>query len=410
MRRSEVALVVGLVVAVIVAAIAGSRVAPEERLRDPRRSTRLSGPRGASALRDALERLGVSVEQRRTALFGIGTDAAAVDSTTWLALLDVSLVPSPVEWEEIVAYVRRGGRVFLAGRNRVENCFGYEVEWLERREIRSEGVPVVRPPGIEMLPRAEYALRRVDRNTAERRCTAPPARTTMALLRTTTGRFVALRLDYDGGGRVILLADGAFVSNRALRETDAGVAVLGWLLESDPARIIADEYHQGFGRSGSLFAAAWAWLLSAPAGWLILQLVAAGILGLVVVAVRFGPPRSVIERRRRSPLEHVDALAVGLERAQAHRTVVALLVAGLRRRLSRVGRLRRERRGGDLDRWLRGLALAARTPEARRTVQRLAYLLHEPGGDEHVRDTALAVEDVWNSLGRTNGSRRSSRR
>src|SRR2546430_12202492 len=33
------------------------------------------------------------------------------------------------------------------------------------------------------------------------------------------------------------------------------------------------------------------------------------LVALAVAAVRFGPARSAIERRRRSPLEHVEALA-----------------------------------------------------------------------------------------------------
>ena len=67
------------------------------------------------------------------------------------------------------------------------------------------------------------------------------------LLRTPGGRPVALRLVYGGGGRVTLLADAVYVSNRALRETDAALAVLPWILGDHPSRVVFDEYHQGFG-------------------------------------------------------------------------------------------------------------------------------------------------------------------
>src|SRR2546426_3232421 len=51
-----------------------------------------------------------------------------------------------------------------------------------------------------------------------------------------------------------------------------------------------------------------------------------------VAAVRFGPARPVLERRRRSPLEHLEALAAGLEGAVGVDTSIGLTVAGLRRR------------------------------------------------------------------------------
>src|SRR5438034_6802331 len=58
-------------------------------------------------------------------------------------------------------------------------------------------------------------------------------------------------------------------------------------------------------------------------GWAILQLLGVALVALAVAAVRFGPARSVIERRRRSPLEHEEALAAGLEGAGGVDTAVA---------------------------------------------------------------------------------------
>ena len=65
------------------------------------------------------------------------------------------------------------------------------------------------------------------------------------------GRPVALRLWLSGGRAVTLVADDRVFSNRAVRATDAGPFALR-LVAGRYRRILIDEYHQGFGPSGSL--------------------------------------------------------------------------------------------------------------------------------------------------------------
>ena len=158
-----------------------------------------------------------------------------------------------------------------------------------------------------------------------------------------------------------------------------------------------DEYHQGFGRAApSLAAHTWEWMVHSPAGWAILQLVAVGLIWLAVTAVRFGPAREGVERRRRSPLEHLEALAAGLESAADSDTAVRRIVAGLRRRLSRAGHVG----SGDLETWLETLELATTSTRGRGAVRRLRHLITQRGGasPERVLDAAQAVEDVWEEL------------
>lgn len=401
MRRTERFLIAGLVAAVILAAIAGSLTAPDEKLEDPRRSVLLAGPAGASALRETLERFDVATEERRTALFDLEPELASDD--TWLMLLDLTHFPSQLELMQVVGHVARGGRVLVAGQSGVEHCFGYSVIPAGADDYRWEGVAVTPPARVETLPDARWVLDRRGRDTTEQddlqpfgslpSCDAPSAVDTVPLLRTTTGRFVAVRLEYTGGGEVILLAEADLVANEALRDTDAGVVVLEWLLADPPGRVVFDEYHQGFGEGGSLFVAAGKWLLGAPAGWTLLQVAGAALVMLWVLSLRFGPAGHIVERKRRSVVEHVQALAMGLERAGAHDTAVRLVLAGLGRRFGRAGRPRAR----DLDRWLTALELAARTPEARDKVRRLANLIRQPGGDQRVLAAATAVEDVWSA-------------
>jgi hypothetical protein len=166
--------------------------------------------------------------------------------------------------------------------------------------------------------------------------------------------------------------------------------------------VIVDEYHQGFGRDEeSEVSIVWDWLLSSPVGWALLQILAIALVWLAVQAVRFGPALAVIARRRRSPLEHVEALSAGLETAGAANTAVERVVAGLQRRLSRAGSMPTNTK--QMESWLRALELGMRGAQGRAAVTRLRHLITERTGgtaseNARVLATAQAVEDVWEEL------------
>ena len=111
------------------------------------------------------------------------------------------------------------------------------------------------------------------------------------------------------------------------------------------------------------------WSTRSPWGWVVWQLAAVGVIALLASGVRFGPVRRAIERRRRSPLEHVRALATALAAARGHDVAVRLMVQGLRRRLSRGGRPARAR-PGRLAREPRALGADARGREALQSLTR----------------------------------------
>src|SRR3989449_9954164 len=101
--------------------------------------------------------------------------------------------------------------------------------------------------------------------------------------------------------------------------------------------VVWDEYHRGFGRGRSMVGVVMGWLVGTPGGWVILQLVGVLVVGLAVAAVRFGPARRGVTTRRRSPLEHLEALAAGLESAAGVHAPPALIGPGLRRPPRRAG-------------------------------------------------------------------------
>ena len=213
------------------------------------------------------------------------------------------------------------------------------------------------------------------------------------LLATPGGQPIALRLTAASGAAVTLVADGALFSNRAVRQSAAGEFALG-LFVGRYRQAIFDEYHHGFGPSGSLLGAIASWSVRSPWGWAGWQLAIVALLTIAAGAVRFGPARRVIERRRRSPLEHVRALANALAAARGHDVAIAMQAQGLRRRLARSGSVSR----GPLGPWLDGLAANLRTPRARDAAATLRSLTSSPQPAPAVLQAAEAVEDVWDEL------------
>jgi len=400
LRRGERAVVLGAIVAIVLAAVAGVITAPTRDLDDPRLSTYLAGPHGAKGLAQTLRHLGITVEQRRRSYFDVASDGGRPRRAVLLAFLDIDR-PTARELAAVRDYVTRGGRVFVAGVTGIETCFGYYSGRLRRGGAADSSVIRTSVPGrlprarrvLLPLPAESLANLRADGPGGDR-CPPRFAGRVDTLLGTRDGRPVAFRLAFPSGGEATLLADAEFLSNRSLKESDAGLAVLPWFADGRTRRVVVDEYHQGFGTGGSLPAASAAWLVSHPPGWAILQLLGVALVALAVVAVRFGPARSAIVRRRRSPLEHLEALAAGLEGAGGVDTAVALTVSGLRRRLGRAGVPSLEGQRS----WLAALELGLPTPAGRNAVRELQRTISQPGGPERALAAAQAVEDVWEEL------------
>jgi hypothetical protein len=280
-------------------------------------------------------------------------------------------------------------------------CYGYRLDWrfLDSLDVRPSGEFAggawPRVAGVLAANRDSVVTDSSRISDAEvRSCAVPMVARVDTLLVATTGRVVALRLVRgDGGGDVILLADATLARNRALRETAAGPFVLG-LFAGRFQRVIFEEAHQGFGEGGSLAAATLAWSWRSPLGWGMWQLAMVGVLALLAGAVRFGPPRRVLPRQRRSPLEHVRALATALAAARGHDVAIAAIVEGLRRRLLPSG----QRGRGDWRAWLAHLAEHVETPRARDAARTLTTLTRPGQSPEGVLRAANAVEDVWEEL------------
>lgn len=383
---------------------------------DFRSSTFLSGPNGSKGLHDILRQLGRPSERRRTSLENLATERAHRPAI--LVLLNPMFRLDDDEVEQVVRYVRAGGAVLATGAGSgVTRCTGWRMQGLGGERADSMAVrwpdPAVRLPHTSRVltlrkpedegPTRLEALRKGDDEDAQPGiCNTLVPFAIDTIVAALNNRPVILRLRYRGGGTITLAADAGWFTNRVWRDSDVPIVALPLLTprRERPGRVVWDEYHQGFGENDgpSLVGRTWSWLRSSPAGWAILQLIAVALVWLAMTAVRFGPAREVVERRRRSSLEHLEALGAGLESAADADTAVRRLALGLRRRLSRAGHVGND----DVGPWLEGLELAMRGPQGRAAVRRLHYLLtvRDRGADSSVRvlQAAQAVEDVWEEL------------
>ena len=413
--RTEIGLVLLLTAALVVAVVAGGGRRSFTPLDEPV-STFRTGPSGGRAPYDVLAQLGVPVERRRLPLFDLARQVhrrpavlVVVEPERWLA---------PAERDAVAQYVRTGGVLVAVGdAGGLTECLRWEIARPDSaHRVGRDSALIAAPPGVYHLPPVTQVLRPVQPDTTEgitkriselRKAGRPGAMLRElgdcrqavptgadTLLTTVAGEPVVLRLRFRGGGRAVLVADDAYFRNAAWRSTDVPLVLVPLLVPHPRGRVSWDEYHHGYDTGGSLVGTVLQWMAHTPAGWALWQVAAVALLWLAATAVRFGPARSVLDRRRRSPLEHVDALAAGLDGARGTEPAVELVVSGLRRRLSRTGQLPR----GDARQWLSSLELALPTRRGREAVRRLQDLLTKPGGAERVLGAAQAVEDVWEEL------------
>lgn len=369
---------------------------------DLRASSYLAGPAGVRGLAEALPRLGVTVERSRRTLRSLVEEAPGSGTALVLLHPDIDLEGSEVQLLADWTAGSDGPDLVLAGSQAAPlmHCFGFTVE--ERRF--GDGHAIRSPIAGERWPEVSGVLaargesvvsdssRQADATVTS--CTVVPALQIDTLLMTRTGRVAALRIHRgDRDGSVTLLSDAVLLENRAVRETAAGPFALG-LFVGRYQRVIFEERSHGFGDEGSLLGATLAWSRSSPWGWAAWQLALVGLCGLIAGAFRFGPVRPAIARARRSPLEHVRALATALAAARGHDVAIGAMIRGLRRRLLPSG----QRPAGEWRSWLAHLVANTRSARARDAAQLLVTLSRPGQSPDGVLRAANAVEDVWEEL------------
>lgn len=334
---------------IVAAAIIGvALLTPEAtsgRTGDARLSSRSTLPQGASVLYELSARLGWRPERRYT-------DSIAQGETTSVhVILDPPIALRATETHQVLEGVRRGAAlVYVFGDGPMADSLGL------RALPRNSGSLV--PEDTTSCPRrGESVLTSgvpfwLDGQTfilaVQWKGAPPPGRVTLATIRptlgTASGRELPAAVGFPmGRGRVVVMTDPDLLRNDVLRvcRWGAGVAAVRALEYASAGapggarrqRLVFDEYHQGYGDQPGTMRGIVRYLARSSSGHLVLQLAGAGLVLLLAAGPRLLPPRAVERIERRSPLEHVDALARAYRAVGATRTATARLLHGVRRRV-----------------------------------------------------------------------------
>ena len=197
-----------------------------------------------------------------------------------------------------------------------------------------------------------------------------------------------------GRGRVVAVADPDWLRNDVLRvcRWHAGVQaarMVEWLggAEAAPRRVVFDEWHQGRGAHASAMRTLGRFLFRTPIGTALTTAIVALLVLLAAAALRPLAPVATERIERRSPLEHVGALAHAYEQVGATRAVSRRLVRGLRRRTA-AGTLRGMSDEAYLD------TLAGRHPSLAADIGVVRGALTQPRTPEQLLGVGQAVANI----------------
>ena len=197
-----------------------------------------------------------------------------------------------------------------------------------------------------------------------------------------------------GKGRIAILADGEILANSDLRDETVAVLpirLLEWIAPGRRPPLVFTEYHQGYGRHPSVTRSIRTAMFQTAPGRAVVHLLAAGAVLLLVHGIRPISPRPRARVERRSPIEHVGALAHAYSQVGATRTAARRLVHGLRRRHP-IGTLR----AATDEEYL--ASLTARYPAVAPQVELLLSATSEPLSPERFREAGAAVAHIERTL------------
>jgi hypothetical protein len=289
-------------------------------------------PFGARGIHDVSARLGWRVERRLTPF-----DSSLNPAATYLILNP----PDPLSATEVGSLLRAvrsgaGALVVPIAGSPLADSLGVHLSSMSAFGLRIVGRPDsagTRQYAAAALARAAEQLGRFDFSLTVD--SAPPGGITLVRVEHDSATHPAVMSLPIGRGNVVAISDPAFLRNvnvRGVAAAKLGVRIFEWLDPDQHRPLVFDEFHQGFGIRQSMPGAIRDALLQTAPGRAFLQLVVAGLILLLVYGVRPIAPERRRSIERRSPLEHVGALARAYQQMEATRLGTRRLLRGLRRR------------------------------------------------------------------------------
>jgi len=368
-------------------------------------SSQAVGAGGVRALYETLGRLGFVTSRNEKPL----TSPSTLDSTSAYALIQPAQPLTTIERAQILAAVRRGMvLLFTPDDDELTDSLGFELNsspsgfyTLNRTTVAGGNPPT--PPIQD--PRAAFqAAFPISVTVASKSKSDNQTFLWLQPLRDDDGAKAdsalrpALVLGHRlGRGYVIAVAPAEILMNQIMRNPQAAIAIVRALQFANgsgsssnrPRSVVFDEYHHGFGTHADMPAAISHALTDTPPGRVTLAIVAAALVLLLAFAVRPLAPLPVPLISRRSPLEHVGALAHAYSQVDARNLGTGMLVRGLRRRHS-LGLPRSVSNSTYLS------ALRDRLPATSLDIDRIATALvpDSPNSSDHLAAVGAAVANI----------------
>lgn len=371
---------------------------------DPRLSTTSTDPLGAQLFYELAGTFGFETRREVTPL-------VPNDSGIIFAVFDPTVEIDPTEAHQMLHHVRNGGALFVIlgrGTRTLSDSLGITVNETGGTVLEHGNRSRCATPAlftrVGLWAGAAAHLYALNVPDTLRRNMQTITAVTGESARQAVSRPAVIGRSY-GRGRMVVASDPDVLRNDALRDCSYGLdldamAALNYLRGGAGAprtTIVFDEYHLGRGKPAGLMGVLRTYLVSTASGHTVLQVCAAGLLLLLAAATRVLPPRADLPVERRSPLEHVDALARAYAGVGATRTGTLRLVRGLQRRVGTPGK--RSGSVGYDDEFLARVAEAK--PALAADVALLRHSLGTTVTDAEFKEVGNAVRRIETTLTRT---------
>lgn len=388
-----------LAVIVVIAALTTPRA--EVGSAEPRLTSFSYAENGARGLHDLAARLGWQVERRLEPFRG------PIDSAATYAVLYPPIDLTAGEVGVLLAAVRAGAGLIVVpvSGTPIADSLGLRQSARSMAPVMTTGSPVTRdsdddrdstPPGSRDPGAIDAGLYDYELFHVLEATRPLPSDTVVMLhghrLSDAQRRPVVLGRTLDRG-RVVALADPRILLNDTVRDSglaELPIRMIEWASGGTGGPLVFAEYHHGFGRHASMTRALAQGFVHTPIGRALGVLGIAGLLLLLALGMRPMPVRARARVERRSPLEHVTALARAYEQVGATRTAVRHLIRGMRRRRT-VGR----RGVGDAE-MLR--ALASRHPAIAPDVERVIAASDHPVAPTELLAVGRAIATIERTI------------